>query len=213
MLIKRVLVGLLFVVGFSAAQASEWKLETTDDAMGINVYTRDIAGSAFKEYKGVTELSSTLSGVVALMKDSENLPNWIHNMVEQKLLKRKAGKSLSYSVTRARGTEPRDNIVMSNYKQDPDTNIITISIKGKPKHLPVKEGYIRVPLVNGSWVFAPKGNGKVEITYQLHVEPGGDLSPKMYNEVGAIDAPLGTLSGMHKQIAKYQDQKLEFVSE
>jgi len=213
MLVKRVLVGMLFAVGFSVAQASDWKLETTDEALGINVFTRDVVGSEFKEYKGVTELSSTLSGVVALMKDSDNLPNWIHNMVEQKVLKRKAGKSLTYSVSNARGTEPRDNIVMSNYSQDLETNIITISMKGKPKHLPEKEGYIRVPLVKGSWIFAPKGNGKIEIVYQLHVEPGGNLPPKMYNEVGAIDAPLGTLSGMHKQIAKYQDQKLDFVSE
>ena len=213
MLFKRLLTGFLVTVFFSTSYASEWKLEKSDDELGISVYTRDVSGSEFKEYKGVTEMKSSLSGVVALLKDSSNLPNWIHNMVEQKILKRKAGRSLAYSVTKGNDSESRDNIIMSSFKQSLDTSVITINMKGKPDHLPKKENYTRIESLNGSWTISPKGNGNVEVIYQLHVEPGGDFASKMYNDVAVIESPLGTLSGMHMQIEKYQNQKLDFVSE
>lgn len=73
----------------SAADAegkSSWELEKADDELGIRVYTREVAGSDLREFRGVTKIKSNLTGPIALIEDVRHAPDWMHNCSSVKIL-------------------------------------------------------------------------------------------------------------------------------
>mgnify|MGYP002718257558 CR=1 FL=1 len=66
---------------------------------------------------------------------------------------------------------------------------------GQPQYLPKEDGYTRVASLKGFWKFVPQGDGKVEVTYQVHTEPGGSVPSWLANSF-VVEAPFNTLSGL-----------------
>lgn len=61
-----------------------------------------------------------------------------------------------------------------------------------PEYLPEVDGYVRVSRIDGFWEFAPKEGGEVEVTYQVHTEPGGNVPSWLANKF-VVEAPYNTL--------------------
>jgi len=213
MSLQRACVGALFAILSFNSIASDWTFKKSDDVLGIKVFVRDVLDSKYKEFKAVTQVKSTLGGVVSLLADSDNTHNWIDNMRSNKVLKRSGSTSISYSVTHSKGIiSARDNIVQSSLDQDWDTNAVTIAFKGRPDYLPEVDGVVRVPYVNGKYVLTPKANGWVEVVFQVHVNPGGRIPAFLYN-LAIAKSPLNTLAGMHQQMYKYNGKTMEAIDE
>jgi len=214
MLLKRIFTAALTLTMATSLFAAEWELKKTDDDLGIKVYTRAVEGSPFKEFKGVTNLKSTLNGVVALVRDTENMPNWMFNMLSIKVLKEVNEKeSYSYSVNKTGPfMDDRDSVVHSVLSQDPTTKVVSMTLEGKPDYIPPSDDAVRVSSVNGLWQFTPNGNGTVEVVYQLHADPAGSLPQGLINNF-IMKSPLESLTGMHEQIGNYQDKKFAFIAE
>jgi len=202
---------LLFTVNLFAA---EWELATTDDDLGIKVYTRAVAGSPLKEFKGVIKVKSTLNGLVSLVSDTENRPNWMFNMLTSKVLKKINEKeSYIYSVNKTGPfIDDRDSIVHSVLEQDPETKIVTIRLEGKPEYIPVSDDAVRVASINGLWEFSPNSDGTVDVVHQIHADPSGSIPQSLINSF-IVKSPLETLAGLQEQVQKYQDKKLDFIVE
>jgi len=54
---------------------------------GIQVSTRKVSGSKFKEYKGIMTVEASLSSLVALVNDVPAYPKWIDTCKEGKILR------------------------------------------------------------------------------------------------------------------------------
>src|ERR1044071_4416289 len=67
------------------ADSTDWVLRKNEN--GIIVYTRLAEGSNLKEVKVVNEVNSALAGLVALLLDVKNYPNWIYACSEASTLK------------------------------------------------------------------------------------------------------------------------------
>src|SRR5580765_5071510 len=81
---------LLFIISlslskFSFADSTDWVLKKNEN--GIAVYTRYAEGSHLKEVRVVNVVESSLSGLVALLLDIKNYPNWIYACSEASVLK------------------------------------------------------------------------------------------------------------------------------
>ena len=64
-------------VGFSVGQDNNgWKLKKQQD--GISVYSREVAGSRFKEIKVTVNIQTSLSGIIALFKDVPSYTSWVY---------------------------------------------------------------------------------------------------------------------------------------
>ncbi|MGH8352275.1 MAG: START domain-containing protein, partial [Pseudomonas sp.] len=55
--------------------------------------------------------------------------------------------------------------------------------------------------VEGLWKLVPMGGGEVEVTYQVHSEPGGSVPSWLANSF-VVDAPYNTLAALRARAEK-----------
>ncbi len=73
------------------------------------------------------------------------------------------------------------------------------------KAVPFKKGMVRVQTMSGYWEFMPvvsggENSGKVKVTYELSLDPGGNL-PKWLVNTLAVDLPFHTLKNLRQPFA------------
>jgi len=214
MLFKRAFVGVLLTVLATTSFATDWELKKSDDELGIKVYTRAVDGSPLREFKGETQLKSSLNAAVALVRDTTNLPSWMHKMQSVKVLKKISDQeTITYSVTEVGPfMDDRDNVVHSTTEQDPTTKAVTLIMTAKPDYIPAEDGKVRVAAMNGFWKLTPKDGGMVEVVFQVHADPAGSLPEGLINTF-VVENPYNSLANMHEQIGEYQGKAVAFITE
>ena len=78
---------------------------------------------------------------------------------------------------------------------------LTRNLEGVPTYIPEEKGFVRVKEVKGFWKFVPKGADQIEVTYQVHTEPGGSV-PAMVANKFVVDAPFNTLKALKERAEK-----------
>lgn len=182
----------------SAAHAAErpWQLEREED--GIRVYLADVPGSKYKAYRGVVTVKSDLPHLLALQEDVSGSCAWIFSCQQQRLLETKDDVSEIY--TRFEMPWPvksRDSVIQVTTRAEPDGSVTRL-LKAVPERLPEEKDFVRVSRVDGQWHMKPLSDGEVEVTYEVHTEPGGSVPSWLANSF-VVDAPLETLKGLRAQ--------------
>ena len=175
------------------AHAEDWKLAKDED--GIKVYLSDVPGSKYKAYRGVTTIRSDIASLRALQEDVGGSCKWIHACAEQSLLKHEGNESWVY--TRFDMPWPvtaRDSVMHVVTVENGDGSLVR-KLDGQPQYRPQEKDYVRVASLEGTWTFVPKADGQVEVTYQVHTEPGGSVPSWLANSF-VVEAPFNTLSGL-----------------
>lgn len=207
---------LMILVCLSAhclAKESEWVKKLDKD--GIIVYTSKVEGSELDAFRATVEVESSLSAIVALLRDYDHYPKWMYRTSSAKLLKKEGNQSFVYTVSEAPWpVKSRDNINSTRFVQNPDNKEILISIKAVPDFLPEKKEYIRIPEAVGYWKMTPTGRNKVSITYQMKTDSGGNL-PAWLANMAVTQAPYQILSSLRDEIKKpkYRSAKIEGLVE
>jgi hypothetical protein len=184
---------LLSVPFHNAAAQGDWTLKK--NTSGIEIYVRDVAGSSFKEFRGTMTLSGVrLGSLLAVFDDTASYTRWMHNCIEAKLLKLiSPSERITYTVTHAPWPVwDRDIVSHTLVSQDPKTLAVSIRITGKADYLPPVEKRIRVPRIEALWLLKPMASGDIEVFYQSHSEPGGELPAGLTN-TASVDLPYYTL--------------------
>ncbi|MDF1644898.1 MAG: START domain-containing protein [Pseudomonadales bacterium] len=195
------------------AEAS-WILRKTE--AGIRVYTRSNHGSPLDEFKGIIELKSKLSSLVALVRDSDRTKDWIYRSGGTQVLETISPyEQILRSVTLSPWpVSDRDVILKASYHQNPNTLAITIELRSVDHVAPKQPGYVRMLQLKGKWVFTPLTNGMVQVIYQVRVNPGGSI-PGWLAGSSSVDTPFVTLKKMRELLKEptYADASLEDVAE
>lgn len=191
-----------------------WELEKDED--GIRVYTREVSGSDFKEFKAVTRVKATLKALVALATDAGACPTYVETCTEGKLLK-KVSDTERYVYTYNDAPWPvadRDAAVHNVITQDPYRKTVHIKMTAAPGKVEEKEDVVRIMELDAEWRFTPIDENTTEVFYRVKTEPGGDLPAWLVNSV-IVDQPFETLTKM-KMIIKspqYKFAKVPFIKE
>jgi len=194
-----VLCGLTVLLATATAQAEDWQVAKEKD--GIKVSLSEVAGSKYKAYRGVTVMKTTMEKLRALQEDVPGACAWIHECKSQKLLKHEGNKSWTYTQFNTPWpVTSRDSVLEVTTEQGADGSL-TRHLKGVPTYLPEEKGFVRVTQVDGFWKFAPKGPNQIEVTYQVHTEPGGDVPSWLANKF-VVDAPFNTLKELKERAEK-----------
>ncbi|WP_260960810.1 START domain-containing protein [Pseudomonas citri] len=194
-----VLCGLTALLATAAAQAEDWQVAKEQD--GIKVSLSEVAGSKYKAYRGVTVMKTSLEKLRALQEDVPGACAWIHECRSQKLLKHETNKSWTYTQFNTPWpVTSRDSVLEVTTEEGADGSL-TRHLKGVPTYLPEEKGFVRVTQVDGFWKFTPKGAGQVEVVYQVHTEPGGDVPSWLANKF-VVDAPFNTLKSLRERAEK-----------
>ncbi|WP_434603290.1 START domain-containing protein [Pseudomonas sp. Z4-7] len=194
-----VLCGLTVLLATATAQAEDWQVAKEKE--GIKVSLSEVSGSKYKAYQGVTVMKTTMAKLRALQEDVSGACAWIHECKSQKLLKHEGGKSWTYTQFNTPWpVTPRDSVLEVTTVEGADGSL-TRNLKGVPAYAPEEKGFVRVAQVEGFWKFTPKGADQVEVIYQVHTEPGGDVPSWLANKF-VVDAPFNTLKALKERAEK-----------
>lgn len=210
----RILTGgaLLLTSLVSFAQPGEWKLEKDDAKKDIKVFTREVPGSELKEFRGVTHIKAPVSAFVALLKDPAQATSWMHNV--KKFDSVQNISDLEHVVYIINDTPwpvtNRDAYVRSTFTQNPETFAVTVTLQGEAGFGAKNKDLIRMPAMSGAWTFAPQKDGLVEVTYQVHANPGGSLPNWLVNAI-VVDTPYNTLANLQQKVVDQKYLKASFA--
>jgi hypothetical protein len=179
----------------TAAQAAErqWQLEREED--GVSVYLADVPGSKYKAYRGVVTINANLAAVQAAQEDVAGACSWIFSCQQQRLLETEGDVSELYTrFDMPWPVKARDSVIQVTTRTDADGGVTRV-LTAVPQRLPEEKGFVRVPRVDGEWHLKPLDQGMVEVTYEVHTEPGGSVPSWLANSF-VVDAPLQTLKAL-----------------
>lgn len=207
MITRFFLISLLFLTG-TAAASTEWSLARDRD--GIKVWTRDIPGYPIRAFKAVMVVQSSLAGLVNLVMDTDNASHWVYRTDRIELLKR--DEANASFVIRAETDFPwplndRDVIVAGRLEQDEKTGTVVIQSHSTPEGAyPVDPKFVRMPDMEGTWIFRPLGAEKIEVTMMGRADPGGNIPAGIVNLI-IHETPYRTLQGMRRMLPNVRYQK------
>ncbi len=204
-----ILVLSLFFPIMAIAQENNWTLKKNKS--GIQVFIRNIPGSRFKEFKAIIEVEATMTSVLRLMEDIPSYPQWFPKLKESRLLKKinSTEMILYHWMKLPIPADDRDSVFKVTATRDARTKAVTLRLTSMWDYLPERKGITRVKQITGNWAFVPdRTRGTVTITYQMHSNPGGNLTPWMAN-AAVVKRPFTVLNNMREMLKKpqYRDAK------
>jgi hypothetical protein len=181
------------------------------DKNNIKIWTYKVPQSSLYGFKATTIVKSTLSGLVALITDTQNANRWLYRTSRIDVLAR--DDSQQNFTIRVITDFPwpftdREALVDVRINQDIKTGQVRIDSNESPYEAkyPVNDCCLRMPMVKGYWLFKPVSNGMVEVSMSGHADPGGRIP------VGAVnfliqEHPYNTLMGLQNIISDEKYQK------
>jgi len=179
------------------ALSDGWKLKKSKN--GIEVFTRTMEDSKFKEYKTVCEINASPKELLDILTDVEHYPEWMAYVKVAELLEKK-GEDEFYVYSEVKVPWPfdnRDQITKSIVMRNKNTRVDSLEILIIPAYLPEKMGIVRMPAGRGLWSFTPVEDGKTEVYHQFGGDPGGNIPAWIVN-MFLVDGPYKTMLGLQE---------------
>lgn len=214
--------GLMMPAGHAPVQAAVdtgWTLKVDDQNHQVQVFTRKASANR-TEFRGITRLKTSLSSLVALLKDVERLPQWAYRTtLAMRIATVSPREAIVYSVAHLSWPfQDRDLIMRTRLTQDPVSLVVRVEGEAVPDFLPPDPNYVRVPFLRSSWTFTPVGDGLVEVEFRGYGDAGGNLSSGLLSWITqqvVSEAPHQSLIGLRRMIrqARYQRAVLDIIRE
>ncbi|WP_210409359.1 START domain-containing protein [Leptospira fletcheri] len=194
MMYRTILGSLILCLPF---QLFGWEL--AKEKNGVTVHTRNVEGSELKEFRGKTKVKASLNSVLALLEDNAAYTTWLKDCKKSEAIRTLNSKEKYIYIWNGVPwpLDDRDFVVHSVFSQDKTTGAVTYTMRPAENVLPEKKGLVRGK-IKGYWKFSPKGD-EVEVTYQVHSEPGGSIPSSIANFV-VVDIPYETLRKMKEKL-------------
>jgi len=202
-----------FVINVKAYSQSEWELKKEDE--GIKVFTREVEGSDIRAFKAEAIMDGKLSAFVAVLQDINSYTNWYSNVAEVKLIEINDTFHVHSSVTSAPWpVSDRYGVFSNTYSQRYDHKTVTVKVKALDGYIGEMDGKVRILEATGYWTFHPVGYEKVEVTFEMHAEPGGSI-PNWVTNMFLVDGPMKDFKNLREQVKlpQYQNKKFDFLVE
>lgn len=214
---SRLLFFALIVLCAGVSFAEEEKLVV--DKNEVKVYLSKDDGAKIKRFRGVTRVDASLTSLIALLHDLDSAPDWIHAVSSAEKIEPFSGNDKSYmsyiTVNAPWPTKDRDSVVFNVTEQDPVSKVVTLRMQSKPTHLPAKNKYVRIPKFVGYWKLKPISTGKVEVTFSVLSDPGGNVPLFLYNTM-ITDTPYKTLINLRAMMPlgrRYVEKQYSYIKD
>lgn len=175
-----------------------WKLARRE--AGIEVYTRAVAGSDVKAFKGEGLVAAPVERIRALLRDGDRLHEWFPNTPTSKLIAVEGETRLQHTVMATPWpVSDRDNVLRSVTRKDQATGTVDIQLTAAPDAYPIQKDLHRVTKANGSWRLEPRGPQETWVVFAMHLEPGGGIPDWIVN-ARVVATPFEALSNLRSAL-------------
>ena len=163
-----------------AGMQDGWTLKRDGDEMWV--YTRARAGSDIKEVKLVMEVDASIEAINAVLNDATRQPEWVFRCLEGRDLGGDVGAGGWYYYSRIDMPWPMDDRdVVGKVTGGQSGAIYTSHTVAAPGRTPEVDGVVRITDFDVDTSYRDLGEGRTEVTYQLHSEPGGKVPDWLVN--------------------------------
>lgn len=193
LLIIHLLFWLLAVPVHSIAQEiGEWKEVRDND--GIKAFVMKLPEVAMKKIKVETVTESSLSSLVSLMIDAPRNKDWVYAN-EFACVREKSDPFNWVYYGQSDAPWPvsdRDVVSRVHMSQNPITKEIMVVSVGEPEYECEHEDFVRIPMLHAVWRFKPLGEGRVQVSFELQLDLGGNMPAWVIN-LAATKGPYNSL--------------------
>ena len=192
----------------SVARDSNNDWEKKVDKNGIQVYTRDVDNSAFKEFKGDTYIHATIEEISEIIADVEKYPEWCYKTKTVKIIGKNADTiRYYYEADTPFFLKTRIAWFECSKETKRQTHEITFSLVDITPTATVPDDCIVIPIMRGYWRLKPAKDGTVLVTIQMRTEPGGIIPSWLANLV-VVDSPYISLKNIREKAEKIHSNNL-----
>lgn len=165
----------LFSVCAHAEEAWETVPVKGENREGISVEKRSVPGSKFMEYRAraQTQVSPqiVLRGLWAGLSDPP--PGTVK---KREVLRKSDTEFVFYDQVKTPVVSDRDYTMRISRSTDEKTGALQVRFEtANELGPPAASGFVRIPLVRGSWLIEAGEGGGAKLTYQCYSEPGGSI--------------------------------------
>jgi len=161
----------------------DWKLVTQRD--DIKVYMAHDADARIKTFRGVTTLPmEDYTSIGAAFDDYDFVASWLHMVSEIEDLGRDSPYDREvYVKTRLPWpVSDRDTPLWVGLEQRDDYSVY-VPFHHITDGMPEQDGFVRIPNMQGFFLFEPLEPGKVKMTFQVVLDPGGYVPAWLANMI------------------------------
>lgn len=186
--------------------SDDWKLVTRRDDIKVYMAHKDDAG--IKTFRGVTTLPMEDYGSIgAAMDDYDFVSSWLHMVSEIEDLGRESPYDREVYVTTRLPwpVSDRDTPLWVGMEQQEDY-VVHIPFRHLPERMPEKDGFVRIPNMEGFFRWEPLEPGKVRLTFQVVLDPGGYVPAWLANMI-MRDIPYFSMKRLRRvvNLERYQN--------
>lgn len=196
------------------ANETAWRLEK--DNNGIQIYTRPVAGSEYREIRAVATIQGRVSSIVALLQDMSYWPKLNKIISSAELYQQLDGNEsqLYFQMDMPWPVTDRDVLYHRTVLQNDEDKSVTLTDRAIAGILPNKDGKVRVVESVQKWSLTPNDQGGVRVTWVTHTDPNGPLPARVINWL-SVGPPHDSMSVLQAAIegGEFADVKLEYVLE
>ena len=196
MLFIRLMLASFFFLNVNASDKSDWKLRKEES--GVKIYTRSIQGSPYEEFRGeVTITSTSLIRVLDVIMDVKNYPvNFPNCGSAQVLVQKSKYDDIHYITIKAPWpVADRDAIYEASTTFSDNGKHARVKLIPHGDFTQENKKYVRVHNGSGFWELNETSPGTVEVVYQFHADPAGEIPGWIANSV-IVYNPLRTLESL-----------------
>lgn len=169
------------LAGTPQAEARDWVLITDKD--GVKVYRAHTDDSPIKTFRGETDVSlEDFRSIGAIMDDYDFVSSWLHMVSEIEGFKRPSPHRREVWLTTRLPWPVADRDVVLEVLMEQDLETYTVRMPFRQVvRIPDKDKYVRVPRMDGYLEFAPIEPGRIHLTIEVILDPGGRLPAWLAN--------------------------------
>lgn len=172
------------------------------DAEGIQVYSRPVPGTPYKEFRGVGDVKAPIEVISRVFEDIPNFPRWFGFCLEARQLRHDTGDTWRVYIVIKTPGPVADRDVVADVVRERKPGRMTLALSAvKDDLLPNRGRYVRMTELTGSVVMTARGDGLTGIVYTMRPDPAGYI-PSWISNIVQKDQPFLTIKGMREMVLK-----------
>lgn len=173
----------------------QWRQEI--DQEGIRIDTRAVGDSDIREFRAQVRVDAPVAAVLALLDDVPSFADWIEGCSDARLIgQHHFLHRLTYQVNDMPWFVSDRDLVMEVSVQELESGHFLLLLSNRPDAFP-DQGLVRVNRASGYYLLKPEAEGGTWLTWEQHMEPGGELPAWLVNQL-LVDIPFNSLKKLRE---------------